>query len=82
MDFTRAVTIVAKEGVNMSLTELLIRDAKAAAFYESLHPSVREIVDADAKDIVLDEDLYAAANNAMTERLREVQGIFDDSARS
>lgn len=65
----------------MSLNDLLIRDAKAAAFYESLHPSVREMVDADAPCIVLDEDLYAAANNAMTERLQEVEGIFDDSAR-
>ena len=49
----------------MSLNDLLIRDARAAAFYESLHPSVRAKIDAEAGRIVLDSDLYAAANNIM-----------------
>ena len=65
----------------MSLTDLLIRDARAAAFYESLHPSVRAKIDAEAGRIVLDSDLYAAANNIMTANLRAVEGIFDDSVR-
>ena len=63
----------------MELSELLRSDADASAFYDSLHPSVRQQVDAHAADIVLDEDLYALANNAMTDRLREFGGIFDDS---
>lgn len=63
----------------MSLAELTRRDAEAAAFYESLHPSVRRTVDAHASEIVLDADLYAIANNAMTASLREYGGIYDDS---
>ena len=63
----------------MALSELLRRDADASAFYESLHPSVRQRVDERASEIMLDEDLYALANNAMTESLREIGGIFDDS---
>ena len=63
----------------MSLSELLRRDADASAFYETLHPSVRQRVDERASEIVLDEDLYALANNAMTESLREFVGVFDDS---
>lgn len=63
----------------MSLNELLRRDARAAAFYHSLHPSVRRMVDDRASEIVLDEELYAAANNAMTENLRAYGDIYDDS---
>ena len=62
----------------MSLTDLLIRDARAAAFYESLHPSVRARIDAEPGSIIHDADLYAAANNAMTSSLHNVEGIFDD----
>ena len=62
----------------MSLSELLRRDADASAFYETLHPAVRQRVDERASEIVLDEDLYALANNAMTESLREFGGVFDD----
>ena len=63
----------------MALSELLRRDAEALAFYESLHPSVRQRVDERASEIVLDEDLYALANNAMSESLQEFGGMFDDS---
>lgn len=63
----------------MALSELLRKDARAAAFYETLHPSVREMVDAHSGDILLDEDLYALANNAMTHRLYEYASQFDDS---
>ena len=63
----------------MALSELLRRDAEALAFYELLHPSVRQRVDERASEIVLDEDLYALANNAMSESLQEFGGVFDDS---
>ena len=63
----------------MSLTDLLETNAKAAAFYEALHPSIRQTVDANAADIILDQDLYAVANNAMTEGLRSYPGLYDDS---
>lgn len=61
------------------LSEVLKHNAKAAAFYASLHPSIRRIVDRHADEIVLEEDLYAVANNTMTDALREFGGIYDDS---
>lgn len=61
------------------LSEVLKRSDKAAAFYNSLHPSVRRVVDSRAAEIAQDGDLYAIANNAMTQNLREFGGIYDDS---
>lgn len=61
------------------LRDVLKSSDKAAAFYNSLHPSVRRIVDSRAAEITLDGDLYAIANNAMTRNLREFSGIYDDS---
>lgn len=61
------------------LRDVLRSSSKAAAFYRSLHPSVRHVVDSRAAEIALDSDLYAIANNAMTENLRAFGGIFDDS---
>lgn len=62
----------------MALHELLRRDEQAAAFYETLHPSVKEIVDGFSGDILSGEDLYAVANNAMTQRLQDYGALFDD----
>ena len=62
----------------MALRELLRRDQQAAAVYETLHPSVKEIVDSFSENIQFDEDLYAIANNAMTERLQDYGALFDD----
>lgn len=64
---------------HVALTELLQKDPEAMAFYRSLHPSVRSAVDQRAEDLALSEDLYALANNAMTEVLQAYGGIYDDS---
>jgi len=61
------------------LRDVLKSSDKATAFYNSLHPSVRRMVDSRADEISLDSDLYAIANNAMTRTLREFGGVFDDS---
>lgn len=63
---------------SMALWELLRQDDRAADFYNSLHQSVRAAVDERAGEIVFDEDLYAIANNAMTESLNQYGEIFDD----
>lgn len=63
----------------MSLYQLLYRDARAAEFYASLHPSVKRVVDQSKDAIHREEDLSAIANNAMTEALKEFSGIYDDS---
>lgn len=62
----------------MSLREVLDRDEEARAFYRELHPSVKEVVDAQSSRIALREDLVSVANNAMTQNLRALGGIFDD----
>lgn len=63
----------------MSLTDVIETSSTAAAFYRSLHPSVRKVVNDHAESIAVAEDLYAAANNAMTENLRAFGDIYDDS---
>jgi len=63
----------------MSLNEVLNKDDLAAEFYRELHPSVRSAVLRRADEIVLSEDLYAIANNAMNDRLEEYVPIFDDA---
>lgn len=63
----------------VSLKQLLSRDQRAAAFYESLHPCVKRAVDSRMDEIDYVEDLSAVANHAMTQGLREFGGIYDDS---
>lgn len=63
----------------MSLYDLLMRDQRASEYYESLHPSVKDAVDAMQDEITSPEDLSAIANNEMTRELREYGQIYDDS---
>lgn len=63
----------------MSLNELLQTHSRAQEYYDTLHPSVRHIVDAYSEDIVLEEDLISIANNAKTSNLCAFGDIFDDS---
>ena len=62
------------------LQALLEKNNRAAAYYASLHPSVRAVVDNHAREITTQEDLIATANRGMTGVLREYGGIYDDSS--
>ncbi|MGI5848940.1 MAG: hypothetical protein ACOX8Q_02545 [Christensenellales bacterium] len=61
-----------------TLNELLKDNIKAKDYFDSLHPIVQFKLRGQANKIATIEDLYAFSNNAMTESLREFNGIYQD----
>lgn len=63
----------------MGLRELLEEDINARNYYNTLHPVVRHKVRQQADSIGSAGDLYAIANNEMTNALIDINEIYQDS---
>lgn len=62
-----------------SLPELLEDDLTAKEYFDQLHPVVQHKVREQADKIGSVGDLYAAANNEMTNALLDINEIYQDS---
>ncbi len=63
----------------VGLSELLDENTKASEYYDSMHPVVQHRLREGADEISTLEDLYAYANNAMTDVLEDFNDIYQDS---
>lgn len=62
----------------MGLYELIKDNAKANEYFDSLHPIVQHKLREQASKIATVDDLYAFSNNAMTDALKQYDGIYQD----
>ncbi len=62
-----------------SLQELLEDDINAKEYFDQLHPVVQHKVREQADKIGSVGDLYAVANNEMTNALLDINEIYQDS---
>jgi hypothetical protein len=63
----------------MGLSELLDEDIMARNYFNTLHPVVQHKVREQADRIGSAGDLYAIANNEMTNALIDINEIYQDS---
>ncbi len=63
----------------ISLGQLLKDNPRASYFFDTLHPIVQHHLRQQGDKISTIEDLYAYANNAMTNVLKGIPSLYDDS---
>ena len=63
----------------ISLGQLLKDDPRASYYFDALHPVVQHYLRQQGDKISTVDDLYAFANNAMTQALYGIESVYDDS---
>lgn len=67
-----------KETNRINLGQLLKDNPRASYYFDTLHPIVQHHLRQQSDKISTIEDLYAFANNAMTNVLKGIPSLFDD----
>lgn len=71
--------VTEKEINRINLAQLLKDNPRASYYFDTLHPIVQHHLKQQSDKISTIEDLYAYANNAMTDALKGIPSLFDDS---